>query len=257
VSLATGALALVLGLAYSLLGAIAAYELLKGRRRGWSHVGGGFMLMAATCGPHHLVHATHILLEGEPVRPALLAALAFGVVPGAVFVGLRAEAMTGGRGDRAITGTPAWLVALPLAAVAGAGAILLAALADARAAGTPTIGIAPNAVLFAAYLAVGAIVLRTQVVRRPVRGGWSLSGLSLGGVFATCGLAHLVAGLTVAPDAHMLLADVPGVPASLYFLWVVHRLNRRTLADWNRRPLVGRAAPTSRRSPWAAGTARP
>ena len=42
-----------------------------------------------------------------------------------------------------------------------------------------------------------------------------------------------------------------GVPASIYFLWAVHRLHRDSLRDWNRRPLVGRAAPLGRRSPWA------
>lgn len=139
-----------------------------------------------------------------------------------------------------------WLV------TAAAGAVVLAAIGDAVAHGTAAAGIVPNAMLFVTYLAVGLIILHTQFVRRPAIGGWSLSGLSLGGVFPTCGLAHLAAGLTVAPDAHMLQFDIPGVPASLYFLWVVHRLNRYGLRDWNRRPLVGQATETSRRSPWAA-----
>jgi hypothetical protein len=45
--------------------------------------------------------------------------------------------------------------------------------------------------------------------------------------------------------------DNVGVPASFYFLWAVYRLHRDSERDWNRRPLVGRAAPLGRRSPWA------
>ena len=48
------------------LGAIAAYELGRNRRtRGFSYLGGAFALMAATCGPHHLVHAEHHLIWGQ------------------------------------------------------------------------------------------------------------------------------------------------------------------------------------------------
>jgi hypothetical protein len=34
-------------------------------------------------------------------------------------------------------------------------------------------------------------------------------------------------------------------------MWAVYRLHRDGTRDWNRRPLVGRAAPLGRRSPWA------
>jgi hypothetical protein len=109
----------------------------------------------------------------------------------------------------------------------------------------------PNTILFVSYTIVGAIVLRVQVARRPSVGGWSLSGLAMGLLFATCGFSHLIAGLTVRPDWHMSMFDIPGVPFSLYFLWVVHRLHSDSLRDWNRRPLVGRATRRSRPSPWA------
>lgn len=254
-TLAAGILSLVLGMAYCGLGAIAVLEMWRGRGRGWSHLGGAFALMAATCGPHHLVQAAHLLVEGHAVRPAHLAALAIGVVPGAVFVGLRAEAMSGGRGDRVMAGRPLWLLALPWLVAVAAGAIGLAAVRDAVALGLPAIGIVPNAILLVSYLTVGIIVLRTQVARHRSVGSWSLSGLALGAVFPTCGLSHLVAGLTAAPELHTLVFDVPGVPASLYFLYVVHRLHRRGLRDWHRRPIAGRPAETSRRSPWAAAPA--
>jgi hypothetical protein len=58
------------------------------------------------------------------------------------------------------------------------------------------------------------------------------------GVFVTCGVSHLVAGLTTATDWRTL--------------WVVHRLHNHSLRDWNRRPLVGRSSQQSRPSPWAA-----
>ncbi len=252
-SVAAGILALLTGLAYTGLGVLTAYELGYGAgRRGWSHLGGAFLLMAATCGPHHLVHAFHILVEGERVTAPLAAALAVGVVPGVLFVGLRLEVLAGGRGDRHIAGTPRWLAALPWAVTLAAGAIAFAALAEGRRAGLHPLGLTPNAVLLVSYATVGILILRTQLLRVGARGGWSLSGLSLGAVFPTCGLSHAVAGATTVPDVHMLMFDVPGVPASLYFLWVVHRLNRHGLHDWNRRPLAGRASRTSRPSPWSA-----
>jgi diguanylate cyclase with GGDEF domain len=112
-------------------------------------------------------------------------------------------------------------------------------------------GVAPNLVLFVNSLLVGFFTARTQLARRPVLGGWSLSGAAQAGVFSTCALTHLVASLTTAPDVHTLTLDDLGVPASIFFLYAVHRLHRRSLRDWNRAPLVGRAAPLGRRSPWA------
>ena len=96
---------------------------------------------------------------------------------------------------------------------------------------------------------------RTQLARRPLLGGWSLSGAAMAGVFPTCGLTHLTTGLTTMPELHTYLFHLPGVPASILFLWVVHRVHANSLADWNRRPLVGRATATSRRSPWATAAA--
>ncbi len=111
--------------------------------------------------------------------------------------------------------------------------------------------VAANSLLFVNYLIVGVLVLRTQLARRPGLGGWSVSGLSMGGVFLTCGVAHLVAGLATPADWHTLLFDVTGVPFSIHFLWVVRSLHRNSLRDWNRRPLVGLASRQSRPSPWA------
>ena len=49
-----------------------------------------------------------------------------------------------------------------------------------------------------AELFVGLFTARTQLARRPVLGGWSLSGVAMSGVFVTCGVAHLVAGVLTA-----------------------------------------------------------
>lgn len=250
-TIAAGILALLTGLAYSGLGIMAVYELGRNRKtRGFSYLGGAFALMAATCGPHHLVHAEHHLLYAETATGPMLAALAVGLVPGALFVLLRIEAHLGGRGDRFVTGNPAWLVALPCVAAVSAGAIVWEAVSNAREVSIP--GVAANTLLFVNYLIVGFLVLRTQVARRPGLGGWSLSGLALGGVFVTCAVSHLVAGVAQPSDWHTLLFDVAGVPFSIYFLWVVRSLHRNSLRDWNRRPLVGRASRQSRPSPWAA-----
>ena len=245
-----GLLALLTGLAYSGLGVIAVYELGRNRHtRGFSYLGGAFALMAATCGPHHLVHAEHFLLLGEAASGPMLGALAIGVVPGGIFVLLRIEAVLGGRGDRFLKGTPAWLGALPGMVAVAAGAIVWEAAGDARELSAASV--AANSLLFVNYLIVGVLVLRTQLARRPGLGGWSVSGLAMGGVFVTCGVSHLVAGLATPADWHTLLFDVPGVPFSIYFLWVVRSLHRNSLRDWNRRPLVGLASRQSRPSPWA------
>lgn len=247
-----GTFALITGLAYTVLGLITAYEL--GRHsasRGMSHFGAAFMIMAFTCGPHHLVHAGHLLLEGGRATPELTVALALGVLPGVVFVGLRLEATLGGRGDRLVRGDRPWLIALPWATVFASGAVLALAAQRALREDAALLGVLPNLVLFVNYAVVGILVRRTQAARRPLLGGWSVSGVSMAGVFATCGVSHLTAGLTVRPDLHMLLFDLLGVPASIFFLWTVHRIHAKSLPDWNRRPLVGRATATTRPSPWA------
>jgi hypothetical protein len=198
------------------------------------------------------VHAVHLLFEGETAPWPLTASLLLGIVPASVFFSLRIEALFGGRGDRLLRGDPWLLQAAPWAFTFVSGAVLAGGLAHAAREGASTLALAPNAVLFGAFLVVGALVRRTQAARRPLLGGWSLAGVAMAGVFPTCGASHLVAGLVSKPDLHMLLFDLPGVPASLFFLWVVHRVSSDSLADWNRRPLVGRAGATSRSSPWSA-----
>jgi uncharacterized membrane protein len=255
VTVAAGVLSLLTGLAYTTLAAVTAYELLRHRARGFSHFGVAFIVMALTCGPHHLVHAYRHLLAGEMAHGPHLAALALGVAPAVVFIALRAEALLGGRGDRLIVRTPLWLGAVPVVVAAAAGATFWEGLRHADAHGVDLRSLAPNLILFANYILVGVFTARTQIARRPLLGGWSLSGVAMSGVFLTCAGSHLLTGMMTQAAAWSIALDNIGVPASFYFLWAVHQLHSGSLRDWNRRPLVGRSAPQGRRSPWADNTA--
>jgi hypothetical protein len=247
-----GVLALLTGLAYTGLGIITVYELIRHRRtRGFSHFGLAFAVMAFTCGPHHLVHAHRHLIAGEPAHGPLTASLVLGLAPAVTFIALRVEAAFGGRGDRLIARTPLWLTIVPLLMAAAGGATIWEAVHHATALPLDAAALTPNVFLFVNYLLVGVFTARTQLARRPLLGGWSLSGIAMSGVFLTCASSHLTAGLLAHADLASLLLDNVGVPASFYFLWAVHRLHADSARDWNRRPLVGRAAPRGRRSPWA------
>ena len=169
-------LSLALGLAYTGLGVITAIELWRhSGSRGFSFFGAAFLLMAATCGPHHLMHAIH-LFGGERASTPLVTSLLLGTPAGVVFILLRVEAAFGGRGDRLIAGTPLWLATTPWVALAVAGGTLFEGFEYAADHGFELAGFAPNLVLFANYGLVGIFTVRTQFARRPVLGGWSLVG---------------------------------------------------------------------------------
>ena len=53
-----------------------------------------------------------------------------------------------------------------------------------------------------------------------------------------------------------LIFDLIGIPASVYFLWVVKQVHNDSVIDWNRRPLVGAAAMPARPSPWSGESVR-
>jgi hypothetical protein len=244
------ALSLLTGAAYTALGIITVYELIRHRRtRGFSHFGVAFAIMAFTCGPHHLLHAFHVLLGHEHQHPELISALALGVLPAVFFIGLRIEAAFGGRGDRLISSRAA--TALPWLMVAVSGAVIYEAARGGVRIGIDPRALIPNVILFVNYMLVGYFMARTQLARRPLMDAWSLSGIAMSAVFLTCAVSHLVAGLVTTPGFARIVLDNFAVPTSFYFLWAVHRLHRDSARDWNRRPLVGLAAPQGRRSPWA------
>jgi hypothetical protein len=72
-------------------------------------------------------------------------------------------------------------------------------------------------------------------------GGWSVSGLCLSTIFPTCALMHGVFAVYALAgvyhhDLHGGLIDWLSVPAGAYILWVVRRLYRDSLRDWNQGP---------------------
>jgi len=265
---------LLVGTAYACLGLLSAWEAYSQyRHRGLSRFGLGFSFMAASCGPHHLVHGWCVL-NGGTATPALLAITLTGLPAGLVFCLLRIEAMLGGPGDRMITTSPVTVAALTVTALGAVGLLAgwsLAAppvppppdqiictpsgiqrLIDVSTKTSELTALVMFANLFvtATYGMVGWYLVSTQVRRYVLDRSWSLSGLSLAAVFPTCAAMHLILALNSSHDAATLAFDLLGVPASIYFLWVVRRLHTNSVIDWNRRPLVGVAFAPTRDAPW-------
>ena len=246
------AVSIGLGLAYLALAVIAVVEVGQARRtRGVSRFGLAYVGMALSCGPHHLIHGAEAL-QGFNANWPMVASVFVGLPAGVIFVGLRIEAMAGGRGDRHIHGTPALLMLGAMAFCVVAGMLVTVAAADFGGGHRASLlAVAPNLFVTVTYSIVGILLLRTQTLRRVALEGWSLSGLSLGAIFPSCALMHLVYALSAKGDLTICPVDVFGVPASAYFLWVVHRLYRQSMVDWNRRPIVGAPGRAPRAAPWA------
>jgi hypothetical protein len=272
-SLVIGLSNLAIGLAYVGLGILGAWETTSLHRyRGWSRFGIGFSLMAASCGPHHLVHGWHVL-QGESVSWVMFAATLIGLPAGLIFVYLRFERMLGGQGERVLRASPdrAAMLAGAYALAAGVLAagvfaqhgadVLFQAVCSSTGLTTSTT-VAASAIDFTSatfvasmfvtvtYGMVGWYLADFQVRRYLANGVWSLSGVALTGVFFTCAQMHFI-DTTTRGDGVMLIFDLFGIPASIYFLWVVKLLHNDSVMDWNRRPLVGAAAAPARPSPWS------
>ncbi|WP_410499665.1 hypothetical protein [Chitinibacter sp. S2-10] len=271
-SLIIGISNLLLGVAYVGLGLLSAWEAASQYRyRGLSRFGLGFSLMAASCGPHHLVHGWCVL-QGGTVSTPMLALTLTGLPAGIVFCWLRAEAMLDGRGDRTLAINGRVMAAVTITLL-----IVMSSLAGWAMASPPpppysivctaqgiqsglyalNTNLAPSSlVLYSnlwvtfAYAMVGWYLLDTQISRYVSTRSWSLSGLSLAGVFPTCAAMHLILALTSSQQTSTLPFDLLGIPASIYFLWVVKQLHADSVIDWNRRPLAGLATLPHRSSPW-------
>jgi hypothetical protein len=264
---------LLIGFAYLGLGLLSAWETFSLHRyRGWSRFGIGFSLMAASCGPHHLIHGWHAL-QGGSFSGSMMAATLIGLPAGLTFVGLRIETALGGRGDRRFRSSGYWAVSLVAAFAVAAGAlagwtlgrptpnftsqVMCTVLGLSPRTGIPGAGFDFTSVSFMAnlfvvvtYGMVGWYLADYQVRRHLAEGVWSLSGVALSGVFFSCALMHLIYATTERHGA-TLPFDLLGVPASVYFLWIVKRVHSDSVVDWNRRPLVGTAATPERSSPWS------
>ena len=230
----------LLGAAYISIGALVAFDLVRSWSvRGFSHFGVAFCMIAFTCGGHHLVHGFHVGFEGHAANPLDLIAVLVGLPFGATFYVLRVEAVFGGRGDRFVAGTPTYVSALPLLRVMYL-TVLYFGLArmirhDVHVGWTMT----PQLMLVVVYSTIGYVMLRTQIQNNRSLGGWSMSGGALTGIFLTCATMHLVLLVTAAAggrvlDPHSTLVDMVGVPAGLYFLWVVRGIYRDASRDWSR-----------------------
>jgi hypothetical protein len=236
----TGLANVAMGVAYLLIGVIAAIDLVRGWRvLGLSHFGLAFVGLAFTCGPHHLHHGSHILFDGRIGQPIDLVTVLVGLPAGAIFVILRTEAFLGGRGDRQVEGTPWWLRVAPTAAAVYATLLIVWAFDLASGPLALSRQMLPNALLIGVYGAIGWVLLRTQLRNHRMLGTWSLSGLSLMAIFPTCAVMHAAwvlhgAAGDYAFDQHGFIATWSAVPAGLYFLWVVRALYRDALQDWNR-----------------------
>uniref|UniRef100_A0A9E8CQM3 Uncharacterized protein n=1 Tax=Bosea sp. NBC_00436 TaxID=2969620 RepID=A0A9E8CQM3_9HYPH len=268
---------LMIGIAYAGLGLLSAWETISLHHyRGWSRFGIGFALMAASCGPHHLMHGWQ-LLQGEAVSWPIIAVTIIGLPPGLIFVGLRFETAWNGQGDRGIPASPQRAILLSAAFAMVAGGLAAWSLARLPAAELPfqilcssseIPGIAGSGFSFVSpsflanlfvtgtYGMVGWYLADRQVRRYLTDGSWSLAGIAMSGVFMTCALMHLVAA-AACETGWALTFDLIGVPASIYFLWIVRQLHRDAVTDWNRRPLIGAATAPARASPWSGANARP
>jgi hypothetical protein len=239
VTAAVAILNIVLGLVYTQYGTMTILDMKRSwRTLGYSHFGAAWIFMAFTCGPHHLVLGLHVAFSGRTGGPLDLIAVAIGFPAGVIWFLLRVEAFVGGPGDRFIEGNPPWITALPTLAGAYVTA-LVAAAATASAVLIFSWTIVPNILLVVIYTTIGWYLLRTQLGNRGPLGGWSLSGVALTIIFPTCALMHGVWAYYAAAgrygyDVHGFVIDWLAVPAGLYFLWVVQRLYRDAIKDWNR-----------------------
>jgi len=262
---------LLIGLAYAGLGTLSVWEAVSLHRyRGWSRFGIGFAMMAASCGPHHLVHGWTMLQQSGASWP-MLAVTLIGLPAGVVFVLLRIETALGGRGDRWLPVSRYALVAIATAFAVGIGALAGWTIARPPVGwpqivctpwGLATLSLIPgspediakltlatNLFVVLTYGMVGWYLADYQVRRQEADGAWSLSGVSLAAVFFSCALMHLIYA-TTERYSPTLPFDLFGVPASVYFLWIVKRVHNDSVVDWNRRPLVGAAATPERSAPW-------
>jgi hypothetical protein len=237
-TIAVAVLNIVLGLVYTSYGTMTIIDLKRGwRTSGLSHFGLAWIAMAFTCGPHHLDHGIHALVDHHGGAVDVFA-VAVGFPAGVAWFLLRVEALAGGRGDRFLPGTPRWVAALPAASVVYF--LAVAGLAAVVVTGETRFGprYVPNLLLLGLYGLIGYYLLRTQLENRGPLGGWSLSGLALTLVFPTCGVMHAVhaayaAGSHYDIDWHGLVIDWLSVPAAVYFVWVVRGLYLGSRTDWN------------------------
>ena len=237
--IAVGLVNVGLGAIYTSYGLMTIVDLKRGwRTNGMSHFGLAWIAMAFTCGPHHIDHGLSVLYENGPAGSLDLMAVLVGAPAGVTWFLLRVEALGGGRGDRAVSGTPQWLRAVAWLSGIYMAVFIASVAYTVRMSQHFTPRFTPNILLLGIYCVIGFYLLRTQITNRAVTGGWSVSGLALTIVFPTCGAMHaLQAAYTVSglysASWHCLTIDWLAVPAAIYFVWVVRSLSLGSMTDWN------------------------
>ena len=240
-----GLLNVALGMVYTSYGIMTAIDMKRGwRSDGFSHFGAAWLVMAFTCGPHHLEHGLHQLFVGQAGRPLEMFALLAGAPAGVTWFLLRIEALRGGRGDRPLGTAPLWLRLVPAMSLVYVVVLAAGTTYVMRHGATFDPRMTASVLLVGLYVMVGYYLGRTQLHRYKTGDGWSTSGVALTAVFPTCAGMHLswMAYASVATyqvDWHLLTIDWLSVPAAVYFLWVVRALARGALVDWNRRAVAG------------------
>lgn len=241
-TLATITLNVLMGAVYIAYGTITLIDVRRNTAaRGVSHLGYAFAFIMYTCGPHHLDHAYHLAIGATPAVALDLVTVGLGLPVGLTWFLLRVEALRGGPGDRVVRSEGAvevyrWVWAAAFVLI---GASILAAPRTTTGVADLVLrsNVLPNLLLVVLYLAVGVVLLRTQLMRHAVDGTWSMSGLALTAVFPSCAGMHAmlvasVASGAYAADAHLLAIDTLSVPATLYFLVVIWLLSAGRLPDW-------------------------
>ena len=235
---AVGGVNLVLGLGYLVLGAIVFIELLRQwREPGVWQVGAALTAIAFTCGPHHLIHGVHVAFEHHPAGRLDLVTVLVGLPPAGVFVWLRFEALTGNRGDRHIGGTPGWMQTFPVAVGAYVALVLWVGIGMLRRAPGLSLEGLLSLASAAVFGSVAVVLTRTQLRNRAATGGWSLSGLGLAGLFASCSVMHAAVAMEMTAqvrtlDVHLVAVNALGVFAALWFLGVVRAMTREARRSW-------------------------
>jgi hypothetical protein len=146
-----------------------------------------------------------------PVAQAISQLVA--LVPLAIYTGLRAEALAGGRAERVIRGLPAWF---------GRPSSVAAFVGGRRGVGAPATStrrarcLASRSLLGAAMLAMGAVVgilvVRAQEAGRRERGGWALSALAFASIFPAMGYAAAMDAVLQPRDGVALVLQAAALP---------------------------------------------
>lgn len=202
----------------------------RGNPFGWA-----LILIAFTCGPHHMHYGLHLLSDpGTNGNSSDLVLLAMGIPPALIWEYFRMNAMFRPHKptDVVLGRTPWWVTLAP----SWVGVLTLLSLYWAAKGFSGTIDwfhAWPNVAQGVLYGVAGAAMIDTQVRRAP---RWSMSGLGLTGIFVTCAFMHLNFAIHQRPGFvpstnHMLAIDLLGAVFATYFAYLILSVRARSRSD--------------------------